>query len=281
MSSTSGSTECVLCGNAFTPRANMATRAKYCSKPCRQKAGQERVKRFHAENPGASMRYKSRSSPEAKARTKASQKRHHVASRFGISVEEYDAYLAGAACAICKTEEDLVLDHDHGTGRIRGVLCRQHNAALGNLGDTASALWSGFAYLIGAPTRPDFTAYYMMMADEVGKRSDCTRAKVGSVLVDRNDRVLGVGYIGVAPGLPGCMSGACPRGKLSLSDQPRGGGYDNCISTHSEVNCLRNSQSTEGATMYTNRKPCEECQAAIQAAGVTRVVYPGGQIHYA
>ena len=53
-------------------------------------------------------------------------------------------------CAICERHpEDGVLrvDHDHSTGKIRGLLCRHCNLALGNMSDDVSLLRKAIAYL--------------------------------------------------------------------------------------------------------------------------------------
>jgi hypothetical protein len=41
----------------------------------------------------------------------------------------------GSSCMACAGEERLVIDHDHATGAIRGVLCHHCNIALGLLGE--------------------------------------------------------------------------------------------------------------------------------------------------
>jgi len=52
---------------------------------------------------------------------------YHLRTKFGITPEEYDAQLVaqGGVCAICgrppKTKR-LNVDHDHRTGRLRGLL---------------------------------------------------------------------------------------------------------------------------------------------------------------
>ncbi len=38
-------------------------------------------------------------------------------------------------CGICGSDSDLVIDHDHDTKRVRGLLCRGCNAAIGHLHD--------------------------------------------------------------------------------------------------------------------------------------------------
>ena len=56
-------------------------------------------------------------------------------SRTGIPLAEYDALLAaqGGGCAICgnppKTRR-LHVDHDHKTGKVRGLLCHRCNRRL-------------------------------------------------------------------------------------------------------------------------------------------------------
>lgn len=55
-------------------------------------------------------------------------------------------------CAICGRHEDqlpggLVVDHDHGTGFVRGVLCPACNSLLGLAGDSAAVLAAAQHYL--------------------------------------------------------------------------------------------------------------------------------------
>jgi len=74
---------------------------------------------------------------------------------FGISLEEKAKLLAnqGGRCAICGAGEldkmgPWCLDHDHITGKVRGVLCRRCNMTLGSLGDNPAILRNMIAYLI-------------------------------------------------------------------------------------------------------------------------------------
>lgn len=61
---------------------------------------------------------------------------YELRSRYGISSEEYDRLLQeqGGACAICAgscpTGRRLAVDHDHETGRVRGLLCATCNQRL-------------------------------------------------------------------------------------------------------------------------------------------------------
>ncbi|MBA4365835.1 MAG: hypothetical protein C0398_07565 [Coprothermobacter sp.] len=66
--------------------------------------------------------------------------------RYGITRAQYDAVFAlqGGKCAVCGTSavggvrgrsKMLCVDHDHKTGKIRGLLCRSCNIAAGSLKD--------------------------------------------------------------------------------------------------------------------------------------------------
>jgi len=50
-------------------------------------------------------------------------------------------------CAICGEQTDLVIDHDHSTGEIRGLLCNACNKAIGFMRDDRSRLKKAIAYL--------------------------------------------------------------------------------------------------------------------------------------
>lgn len=71
--------------------------------------------------------------------------RRSLLRRYGISLEQYDQMLReqGGVCAVCdqpektmvwgKSISHLVVDHDHQTGEIRGLLCCACNLRVGRL----------------------------------------------------------------------------------------------------------------------------------------------------
>jgi hypothetical protein len=83
--------------------------------------------------------------------------------KYGITQEQYKALLAkqNGGCAICGRAEtenrkrQLCVDHCHETGRIRGLLCNRHNAALGYFGDDLPGLTRVVEYLRRAEGRSD------------------------------------------------------------------------------------------------------------------------------
>ena len=71
---------------------------------------------------------------------------------YGLTLEEYHTLLVGqgGVCAICKTlPEDygLVIDHNHETGAVRALLCRQCNILLGMAKEDISVLQNASNYL--------------------------------------------------------------------------------------------------------------------------------------
>jgi hypothetical protein len=86
---------------------------------------------------------------------KTNNKRCSLARRYGMSVGDYDALLAEqcGGCAICGTtipggsSSRLCVDHDHLTGRIRGLLCVKCNSGIGLLGDDPARVRLAAAYL--------------------------------------------------------------------------------------------------------------------------------------
>lgn len=77
-----------------------------------------------------------------------------IKGRYGITSEQYHEILAsqGGGCAICgttvcQTGRRLCVDHDHQTGKVRGILCTACNAVLGYSSDTPDILRRAIAYL--------------------------------------------------------------------------------------------------------------------------------------
>ena len=82
-----------------------------------------------------------------------------LTNKYGITLAEYEAMVQRqeGLCAICRQPQrggndrtrELVVDHDHLTGEVRGLLCTLCNGGLGFFGDSLSHLRSAIAYLEG------------------------------------------------------------------------------------------------------------------------------------
>jgi len=80
----------------------------------------------------------------------AYRRRYMLKKNYGITPEQFDAMLLnqGGACAICRESVDKPhVDHDHVTGRVRGILCNRCNVGLGMFNDNKTSLRSAIAYL--------------------------------------------------------------------------------------------------------------------------------------
>jgi hypothetical protein len=86
---------------------------------------------------------------------KCATSRYEVSSKrlYGLSPEGYLLLLAqqNGVCAICempcRSRRRLSVDHDHVTGKIRGLLCTRCNMALGQFDDNSDHLAKAFCYL--------------------------------------------------------------------------------------------------------------------------------------
>lgn len=70
-------------------------------------------------------------------------------SRYGLTHDQYLALCKSyrGCCGICHKRRKLVIDHDHKTGQVRGLLCDPCNTGLGKLGDTLTSAKRLLRYL--------------------------------------------------------------------------------------------------------------------------------------
>lgn len=81
----------------------------------------------------------------------------HLKEKYAFSDQEYDELFKKqeGRCAICRRAAGdtrytmLYVDHDHRTGKIRGLLCTHCNTGLCKLGDTEVRLRWALDYLKG------------------------------------------------------------------------------------------------------------------------------------
>jgi nitrate/TMAO reductase-like tetraheme cytochrome c subunit len=79
---------------------------------------------------------------------------HSLKKLYGITQSEYELLFESqnGECAICHVHQNdlkvrLAVDHCHETNRIRGLLCRSCNTAIGHLRDDVNILQSAIKYL--------------------------------------------------------------------------------------------------------------------------------------
>ena len=73
---------------------------------------------------------------------------------YGIDVPDYERMLEeqNGGCYLCGKKPEgkraLDIDHDHKTGKVRGLLCSNHNRGLGLLDDDIKILIKALEYLV-------------------------------------------------------------------------------------------------------------------------------------
>jgi hypothetical protein len=72
-----------------------------------------------------------------------------TASRYGMSLSELNEFrnTHRHECGICAATEIVYIDHDHQTGRPRGLLCPSCNSAIGLLAENPERFAAALAYL--------------------------------------------------------------------------------------------------------------------------------------
>ena len=77
----------------------------------------------------------------------------HLRKKYGMTLDEFNALseAQGHECCICgeknKVHKNLVVDHNHKTGEVRGLICSPCNSALGHAQDSVRVLEAMIEYL--------------------------------------------------------------------------------------------------------------------------------------
>jgi len=130
---------CVTCGKTLPldqfARANRNKngRGSRC-KPCHLAAAQA----WQRANPERHHEHSLRASRKHYHQNPDYYRNWFLVKKYGITLDEYDALLEqqGGGCAICgrkPASKRLSVDHDHRSGRVRGILCDGCNRAIGVL----------------------------------------------------------------------------------------------------------------------------------------------------
>ena len=119
--------------------------------------GSERKKRWRYRNP---------------ERSAESNRRTRLRREYGLELEDYERMLGeqGGVCKVCGKQETrmsvrgiidpLAVDHDHVTGRVRGLLCSNCNTALGLVGEDEFRLIALADYILRARLDEEFAYNY-------------------------------------------------------------------------------------------------------------------------
>lgn len=84
---------------------------------------------------------------DSSAKWKQENKEQVLATAYKISLEELKTLQLVESCEICGKVAKLVIDHDHTTGKVRGMLCTNCNTTLGKAGDDLESIIKFVSYL--------------------------------------------------------------------------------------------------------------------------------------
>ena len=110
--------------------------------------------------------------------------------------------------------------------------------------------------------------YFMAVAQLSARRSKDPNTQVGACIVNKNKRIIGIGYNGFPTG---CSDDELPwsrEGNLLDTKYP--------YVCHAEMNAITNAANKpdlDGATIYVSLFPCNECAKLIVQVGIKEVVY--------
>jgi dCMP deaminase len=113
---------------------------------------------------------------------------------------------------------------------------------------------------------------FINLALLISKRAACRFHETGVVFVDKNKRIISLGYNGPTEGDDHCLEVGCAK----VNGDPVTGKVRRCRGAHAEINGIINAQDTKrlrGSTAYMVLFPCYDCMKALNNAGVKEIVY--------
>jgi dCMP deaminase len=110
--------------------------------------------------------------------------------------------------------------------------------------------------------------YFMAVAFLSSMRSKDPSTQVGACIVNKDHRIVGMGYNGFPRG---CSDDELPWDRVASSELDTKYAYV----VHAEVNAIlnKNSSDVRDCTIYVALFPCNECAKIIIQSGITEVVY--------
>ena len=137
-------------GHEYTPENSYfvtKTGVRYC-----KKCNNIKTKKFKENNPQKYKKCQKDYVDNNREKLLTYWKKYNL-KKYNLSLEDYNNLLEkqNYVCAICKnkcsTGRSLAIDHDHNTGKVRGLLCGRCNRGLGLFEDEINILESALNYL--------------------------------------------------------------------------------------------------------------------------------------
>lgn len=115
--------------------------------------------------------------------------------------------------------------------------------------------------------------YFMNIAILTSLRSKDKNTKVGAILVDSKNRIIGTGYNGLPSHIDESLFPTCRDGELHETKY--------AYTVHAEANALCNSTVYDltGAKLYCTLFPCNECVKLLLQKGISEIIYLSDKHH--
>jgi dCMP deaminase len=126
--------------------------------------------------------------------------------------------------------------------------------------------------LKGKKTRLSWDETFMSLALLISGRTACKFHAAGTVIVDKNKRIISLGYNGPTEGDIHCIDVGCAK----IDGNPKTKKLERCRGAHAEINAIINAQGAtrlRGATVFNALLPCYDCMKAFNNAGIKEIVY--------
>ncbi len=108
--------------------------------------------------------------------------------------------------------------------------------------------------------------YFMAMAHLAAMRSKDPTTQVGACIVNKKNKIVGIGYNGMPVGCDDDMFPWDREGDTNDTKYP--------YVVHAELNAILNSiMSLEDCRIYVSLFPCNECAKAIIQSGIKEIIY--------
>lgn len=120
--------------------------------------------------------------------------------------------------------------------------------------------------------RLSWDEFFMEITIRASKRTACLFHQVAAVFVDKNHRIISIGYNGPSKNDFHCNEVGCAK----IHGDPETGEIKRCRGVHAEINAIINAGDTsklQSATLYSTSFPCYDCMKALNNLGIKRIVY--------
>ena len=148
----------------FTPRKERPRQYTVSCKYCRAKNAKNYRENNHSKVRMIEKRYQTKNRIELNKKSRESLRKkrkknpdfdraYKLKYTYGITIDEFNKILKKqeGKCVICRTDKPngrgFCVDHDHKTGKVRGILCHSCNTGIGSLKDSVELLEKAIKYL--------------------------------------------------------------------------------------------------------------------------------------